>query len=167
MRPKATTGAANPAIPAATMEANMEAVAHATPADQAASTTPLSITLPALAAGEFHGGIHFDESGTPTHWVIGRLPKEPARLDWATHMAQHGDAMPTRREALLLDANARQHIPVGWHWTGEQRAGNVVYAHCQYFGNGVQDFNHKSSQYRVVLVRRVPIQSFTHLACAA
>ena len=133
------------------MEAEMEAVAHAALANQAASTTPLSITLPALAPGEFHGGIHFDESGTPTHWVICRLPKEPSRLDWTTAMAQHGDAMPTRREALLLDANARQHIPAGLYWTGEQHAGYDDFAWCQIFGNGHQVNVPKSGQFRVVL----------------
>ena len=58
--------------------------------------------------------------------------------------------------ALFQDGGAEAFDPA-WYWSSTQHAGDVDYAWCQAFGYGHQDYDHKDSQFRVVLVRRFPL----------
>lgn len=133
--------------------------AKASSAAVAESTTPHTITLPALADGEKYAGFLLDESGAPTHHVILLAGDTSATWKKAVEWAKkQGGELPTRREQSLLFANCQAEFKGDWYWSGEQRAGGSGYAWCQYFANGSQYWLHVDYRYRARAVRRVPIQ---------
>jgi hypothetical protein len=116
------------------------------------------INLPVLKSGERWDGIILKADGTPDYHLV-TLPGESRGThqqltDWAK--AQGGE-LPNRREQRLQMANAAQHFKPDYYWCAERRAGDDAYAWCQYFGNGTQLWDLRSSECHGVAVRRVPI----------
>ena len=126
----------------------------------ATTTATPHLVTPALATGERYAGIALDATGKPTHHVV-LLPEQPAeRLSWNDAIAwaaSIGAELPTRQEAALLFANAKDAFEPAWHWTSEQYAGyasNASTAWYQNFGSGNQNDYGKSCKGRVRAVRR-------------
>jgi hypothetical protein len=120
---------------------------------------------PAPAEGERYVGTIIRADGTGHH--IYRLPLERGKkMKWAKaldYAKEKGAELPDRVESALMYATREEgEYEPEWHWTRDQHAGSVVYAWCQLFDGGGQYFSHKDGAYRVVLVRRVAIQSFSH-----
>lgn len=133
--------------------------AKASSAAVAESTTPRTITLPALADGEKYAGFLLGESGAPTHHVI--LLAGDTSATWKKAVAwakKQGGELPTRREQSLLFANCQAEFKGDWYWSGEQPAGDSDYAWCQDFDDGGQGWGHVGYRCRARAVRRVPIQ---------
>lgn len=120
------------------------------------AATPHLVT-PALATGERYAGIALDTTGKPTHHLV-LLPEQPTeRLSWGEAMAwaaSIGAELPTRQEAALLFANAKDALEPAWHWTSEQYAGFASGAWGQYFGGGTQLSLDQGFKGRVRAVRR-------------
>ena len=123
----------------------------------ATTTATPHLVVPALATGERYAGIALDATGKPTHHV-GLLPEQPTeRLSWDEAMAwaaSIGAELPTRQEAALLFANAKDAFEPAWHWTSEQYAGHASGAWVQFFDDGSQSLNGKGYKGRVRAVRR-------------
>lgn len=127
--------------------------------------SPRSIPLPNLAEGERWAGIQIDPDGSARHLIL--LPGEHPSKTWKQGMALaekagEGIAMPTRRQQSLLFANLPELFQHDWYWSCEQHAGNDASAWMQLFGDGNQFSYLKGYQCRVVLVRSIPIESFSH-----
>lgn len=126
-------------------------------AASATTTATPHLVIPALATGERYAGSALDASGKPTHHVV-LLPEQPAEgLSWDEAMAwaaSIGAELPTRQEAALLFANAKDAFEPDWHWTSEQYAGNASHAWGQIFYDGTQGNTGKGYKGRVRAVRR-------------
>ena len=112
----------------------------------------------------FYAGLVRGEDGAPDHHLVLLDTPQFGPGDWhaaKAWAASLGAALPTRREQSILYANLRERFEDAWYWSGEEVAGYADYAWLQTFGNGDQNDNHKSYQYRARVVRRAPIQSFT------
>lgn len=122
------------------------------------------LTFPALREGERFVGTIVRPDGSGHHII--RMAAEPGkRLNWKDAMAfaaEKGGELPDRPEAALMFATARKDLEEEWYWTREQHAGSAAYAWVQLFGYGLQGNTRKGTQCRVVLVRRVPIESLSH-----
>lgn len=123
--------------------------------DQKVSAT---ITIPDLAEGEINLGLLF-EGAKPKHWVI-LLPgdKEGSHEEMKEFAEKAGGELPTRKEQALAFANGAEHFEEDYYWSLEQPAGRSGYAWCQTFGDGGQDWGHRSTPCRARAVRRVPVQ---------
>ena len=125
--------------------------------ESATTTATPHLVVPALATGERYAGIALDATGKPTHHVV-LLPEQPAeRLSWDDAIAwaaSIGAELPTRQEAALLFANAKDAFEPAWHWTSEQYAGYASGAWGQNFDVGGQDNGVKGYKGRVRAVRR-------------
>lgn len=122
------------------------------------TTAAKTIALPKLQKGEVWGGLLLVE-GKPTHHVI-KLAGEVKGKTWDQAVAwakKHGGALPTRKEARLLHTNAPEAFEKEAYWTSEPYAGDDACAWGQWFGNGGQDYWHKSTTDRAFAVRRVAI----------
>ncbi len=102
-----------------------------------------------------------------TGYHLIRMPLDVAiKVKWQTamdHAVKKAGELPDRPEAALLFATREAgEFSEEWYWTREQHAGDDGYAWCQAFGYGTQDYYRKGLQFRVVLVRRVPIESLSH-----
>ncbi|HEY0843788.1 MAG TPA: DUF1566 domain-containing protein [Noviherbaspirillum sp.] len=64
---------------------------------------------------------------------------------------------PKQTEADAFKAGGAQAFDDAWYWTSTQHAATTDYAWVQYFGNGSQGYDHKSSEYRARAVRRLSI----------
>ncbi len=120
---------------------------------------------PAPGEGERYVGTIIRADGTGHH--IYRLPIERGKkMKWAKAMEyakEKGAELPDRVEGALMYATREDgEYEPEWYWTREQHAGYVDYAWCQDFGGGGQGDDRKDGDCRVVLVRRVAIQSFSH-----
>ena len=114
--------------------------------------------------GEFMG-IGRGTEGQPDYYVY-RGPQSPKRLNHSAALkfaaaCKHGGhrdwRVPDRTDGALLYANGRDQAKSGWHWLEPQSALYGASAWVQHFGNGAQYDYHKSYEFEVVLVRRVPI----------
>lgn len=122
-------------------------------------------THPAPNEGERYVGTIIRVDGSGHH--IYRMPIERGKeMKWdkaLDYAAEKGGELPDRVESALLfatrDAGEFEHE---WYWTREQHAGDVAYAWCQFFDDGDQSYDLKLNEHRVVLVRRVAIQTFSH-----
>ena len=117
--------------------------------------------IPELNEGERYAGIVIDSAtGQPTHHLI-LIPQQPeTRLTWDEAIvwaASIGAELPTRQEAALLFANAKDAFGPEWYWASEECAGLASYAWLQNFGNGTQYYYGKDYKNRVRAIRRVPI----------
>ncbi|MBI4997828.1 MAG: DUF1566 domain-containing protein [Rhodocyclales bacterium] len=131
-------------------------------------TQPAVPQYPAPAAneGERYAGTIIRADGSGHH--IYRLPMTVAiKVKWAEAMKfaeEQGAELPDRVEgAMLFATREKGEFEPEWYWTREQYAGYDGYAWCQYFGDGNQYSLHKDDDARVVLVRRVAIQSIQSL----
>lgn len=154
LKPTATETAEQLGIQARPGESAADFAARAA----SATTTAMPHLAPCpLATGERYAGIALDATGKPTHHVV-LLPEQPAeRLSWDDAIAwaaSIGAELPTRQEAALLFANAKDAFGAAWHWTSEQYAGNASGAWTQYFDDGSQDYYGKGYKGRVRAVRR-------------
>ncbi len=109
--------------------------------------------------GERYAGAILLPNRTGHH--LFRMPMETAiKVKWKPAMeyaAEKTGELPDRVESALLFATKTEgEFEPEWYWTRETHAGYDGYAWCQAFNNGYQDYYHKASQCRVVLVRRVP-----------
>ena len=122
-------------------------------------------THPVPNEGDRYVGAILRADGSGHH--LYRLPLEkglkktwPEALAYAT---EQGAELPDRVEsALLFNTREDGEFEREWYWTREQHAGDDAYAWCQTFGLGGQNYDLKDDELRVVLVRRVAIQSFSH-----
>lgn len=67
-------------------------------------------------------------------------------------------SLPTRAEAALCYATAKDEHEEDWYWTSEQRASFASFAWGTYFGDGYQYGLRKVTSYRARAVRRTPLQ---------
>ncbi len=111
----------------------------------------------ALGGGIFVGAITQPEG---THVAVALLPDQAqdvtwqAALDWAK--AQNAQ-LPTRPMAAMIFANTQDRPQSDWHWTCEEVKD---YASCAWgcnFGNGGQNFSHKSYEGAAVAVRLIQV----------
>lgn len=127
-------------------------------------TTPQPIP-PTPAEGERYIGTIISADGSGHH--LYRQPIERGKkMKWAKaleYATERRAEVPDRVESALMFATREEgEYESEWYWTREQLAGSVDSAWCQGFGSGSQDIIHKGYDCRVVLVRRVPIQSSSH-----
>jgi hypothetical protein len=127
--------------------------------------SPITLDIPAANEGERYIGTILRADGSGHH--IYRLPiVRGQNMTWNDAMAYAKDQaaeLPDRVEGALMFASREEaEYEEAWYWTREQHAGNDDYAWCQNFGYGYQSYYHKSLSNRVVLVRRVSIQSSSH-----
>lgn len=112
-----------------------------------------------LKDDEFYAGIVLGKNGKPDYHLV-LLPAKTDRLTWAkakTWAAKVGGELPTRSEQAILYGNLKSEFESAWYWSGERNAAYSVCAWLQYFGNGHQDYYHKSDEYRARAVRRIYI----------
>lgn len=126
----------------------------------ALKASALTVTISAaslpLAEGERYAGAILKDDGSVDYHVI-LLPGD-VDMTWEAAGAwakEQGGQLPTRREQSLLIANLKAEFKGAWHWSGEQHPTNSDDAYVQHFGNGDQDWTHKSSEYRARAVRRI------------
>ena len=129
--------------------------------DSTATTGAVTISLsrPPTQENERYVGAIVRPDLTGYHLI--RMPLDlDLEMKWKAAMAfaaKQGGELPNRTEsALLFETREEGEFESDWYWTREQHAGIVDFAWCQFVGDGCQGYGHKSSQYRVVLVRRVP-----------
>lgn len=118
------------------------------------------ISLPAididLDPGEHYAGAVLDEHGQVKHHLVLMAAKPDANLDWQAAMewaASVAGELPTRQEQALLYANCKPHLEADWHWSCETEGSS--YARGCDFGNGTQDYHHRSYECCAVAVRRL------------
>lgn len=114
---------------------------------------------PKLNEGEIYVGAIISADGSRNHHII-LLPGAADSINWkdAIKWAEaQGGELPTRREQALLYANLKEQFDGAWYWSSEQRAGDSVYAWCQYFDGGDQYWIDKGGKLRARAVRRVEI----------
>ena len=112
-----------------------------------------------LKDGEHYAGILLGKDGQPDqHLIVVAVAEDggtwAAQKAWATNA---GGELPTRRELNLLRANLRELFAPTWYWSAEGYEGDSAYAWCQYFGLGLQNYDHKIADLRDVAVRRLSI----------
>lgn len=117
--------------------------------------------IPEPNENERYAGIIIDSAtGQPTHHLI-LIPQQPeTHLTWDEAIvwaASIGAELPTRQEAALLFANAKDAFKPNWCWTGEEHACYAFYAWLQHFGNGNQYLTDKGYKGCARAIRRVPI----------
>ena len=123
-------------------------------------TTKKAIELPELNEGEHYAGILIGKDGAPSHHLI-LLPGDVDEHTWEDAKewaASIGGELPSRREQSLLFANLGEQFKRDWYWSAEQHSSNSGWAWCQYFGNGLQDYNYQDHEFRARAVRRLIIQ---------
>jgi hypothetical protein len=89
-------------------------------------------------------------------------------MEWAAKVRDDGHAdfaLPTRNEARVLWANAREAFEPEWHWLSEEY--DRAYAWYQLFSGGDQYDARKVSTLRCRAVRSFILQSFDPSAAAA
>lgn len=114
-----------------------------------------------LKEGEIWAGVILGTEGEADHHLI-LLPGKAASLNWDEAKAfasNAGGELPTRREQSLLYSNLKKEFKDDCYWSGEQHAGDSVYAWYQYFINGNQYIYYKYLKLRVRAVRRQFINS--------
>ncbi|BBB59903.1 hypothetical protein UNDKW_1630 [Undibacterium sp. KW1] len=114
-----------------------------------------------LKPGEIYAGLILGKDGQPDHHLFLLEAKPANKLNWEAAKAwasSVGGELPTRSEQSLLFANAKEQFEPYYYWSGEQDAGDPDYAWVQGFGNGLQDDNRKSYEYRARAVRRLIIE---------
>ena len=128
-------------------------------AEVGAISYPITIPFPKLNEGEKFVGVIVSADGKYRHALI-LLPGESepnnwqAQMEWAASVS--GD-LPDRVESALLFATLRDEFKADWYWTREQHAAYSHSAWLQYFGNGNQNYRHKSNYHRARAVRRAPL----------
>ena len=127
---------------------------------------PIKRTITVFAAtiklrpGEQYAGLVLKDDGTPSHHLVLMAERPDRRLTWEgakDWASKFGGALPTQREAPLIFAHCRSHTKPEWHWLSETYGGNGSCAWACYFGTGDQDSARKSSEFRAVAIRRIPI----------
>ena len=129
---------------------------------KAASAPTATAAQPAIGTpwrGGKYAGISVGEDGQPDGYIILLADKPDAKLtwqgslDWAKTLV---DArLPTKREAALLYANLPGEFDTSdWHWTSTPGSGS--HAWIQYFGDGGQRYDDRSSKCLCRAVRRFP-----------
>ena len=111
---------------------------------------------PKLNEGEQYAGITIKD-GKPVHLILvpGEFEGEwQAAMDWAK---ERGGFLPSRIDHLVLLKNLRGEFKREWYWSNESFYSNDASAWGQYFGNGDQDYDRKSSKLRARAVRYVEI----------
>jgi hypothetical protein len=120
-------------------------------------TVPVTITPPALNAGERWAGIVTTEKGL--HHII-LLPEDQDGAPWKKQMAwakKAGGDLPDRVELATLRRTLPDEFKPDWYWSNEQHAANSGYAWFQDFGNGSQGNGLIYGKLRARAVRRVAI----------
>jgi hypothetical protein len=124
----------------------------------------VGLSIPPAKEGEKYAGAIIRPDGNGHHIFRTAMNFDGKEANWKTAMTyaqEHGLELPDRPEGALLHSVMKDDLPSEWHWTREQHAGSGDFAWAQYFGNGIQYGNHKSTEFRVVLVRRVPFNALT------
>jgi len=123
-------------------------------------TLEISAASIRLAPGEEYAGVILGKDGAPNHHLI-LLPGDQDDINWADAKkwaAEIGGELPSRREQALLFANVKEQFEDRYYWSGEQHASDSACAWCQYFDNGTQGYDTKSTKLRARAVRRLEIQ---------
>jgi hypothetical protein len=117
-----------------------------------------ALAVPTLADGETYAGILLKD-GVPSHHVV-LVPGDAKDLTWKKAIewaAKQGGELPTRKEQVLLFANAAGAFEQDWYWSCKQHAGLESYAWYQNFNDGNQYCNPKNYKLRARAVRRIAI----------
>ncbi|PIG30152.1 hypothetical protein CLU93_4487 [Janthinobacterium sp. 35] len=110
----------------------------------------------AFASGIYAGIIRGVDGGPDQHLVL--VEGEGVDLSWSAAGAwaeSVGGSLPTRAEQALLFANLKDQFKSDWYWSGEQYGPSGAWH--QYFYDGLQLNNFRSSEGRARAVRRLPI----------
>ena len=114
-----------------------------------------------LAPGEHYAGIITGKDGEPSYHLV-LLPGQADDITWDKAMEWAGKqggeyvaSLPTRREQALLYANLKEEFEERAYWSCEAHESASGWAWYQYFGNGLQYYDHKSNELRARAVRRV------------
>ena len=120
-----------------------------------------AIQLPPLEQGETYIGAIGDKAGEIYHLIklageAERAPQEK-QLEWAKSI---GGDLPTKLEAAMLFAHAKDEFKPEAYWTNEtffdsDDPEDTAWAWCQYFDNGFQDDYRKNDSLRAGAVRRL------------
>lgn len=119
-----------------------------------------------VGEGGVFAGVMRGENGQPDYLLIVHAEQSPAKpwqqqLDWAKGLQADGHQdfrLPTRREMLVLYANAKDLFEDAWYWTSESNASLPSDAWLQDFGDGYQGYGLKGFSYRARAVRSVILQ---------
>lgn len=121
------------------------------------------LQIPPLSEGETYIGAIGNKSGEVYHVVL--LPGDNDRaphakqIEWAKSI---GGDLPTKLEAAMLFAHAKDEFKSEWYWTNEdfvdpEDPDDSGWAWSQYFSDGYQHSLRKFYQLRARAVRRLPI----------
>lgn len=116
--------------------------------------------LPALGEaldGGIFAGITTTKEGV--HAAVVLLPARGEDLNWkaAQEWAKDtGGELPSRPVAALLFANAKKHLPGGWHWTSESDGASWAW-YCGF--DGGDQISRRSAELSAVAVRQIPLSS--------
>jgi hypothetical protein len=113
-----------------------------------------------LCPGEIYAGLILGQNGERDYHLVVMAQQPDRKLTWqkAKEWAGSiGGELPTRREQLVLFANAQRAFTNGWYWSGEQHAAYHDYAWGQNFYFGSQNDFRKSYGERARAVRRIYI----------
>ncbi len=114
--------------------------------------------------GGIFAGLRNSEDGQGLVALILSPEVTNKRLPWAKAVAWakkvrtdgHKDfSLPDRFESAQLYACVRDHVELGWYWTGTQSSSGVAFG--QHFVNGSQGYADESYEGRVRAVRRLPL----------
>jgi len=113
-----------------------------------------SFAIPTARQGERYLGSIIEPSGRVRHSFL--LPGDDEKnwndgMAWAK--AAGGDLLDRIEQAMAL-AHMPEEFKKEAYWSNTQHAGNSLSAWCQYFDNGDQNYDLKSSELRVRAVRR-------------
>ena len=111
-----------------------------------------------LRPGEVYAGLILGKNDEPDYHLFLLADTPSDKLNWgdAKKWAESVNGeLPTRREQSLLFANCKEQFEAAWYWSCEQYAAYPDYAWMQTFGNGYQNYDHKSGSYRARAVRRL------------
>lgn len=162
------THGANPKLDSEMKQERLrDLIRHLSGIDSEAQAVELSshgIHFPAttieMKRGEEYAGLILGKDGEVSYHLI-LLPGAADSINWkdAIKWAEaQGGELPTRREQALLYANLKEQFDGAWYWSSEQRAGDSVYAWCQYFDGGDQGWGGKGDERRARAVRRLIIE---------
>ncbi len=121
-------------------------------------STEKTIAIPELNEGEIYVGAIIKPDGTGHHAIL--LPGDNDDASWDDQMEwakSIGGDLPDRVEQALLYKYLPDQFKKEWYWSNTQPSGASVYAWCQDFSYGYQDYTREDGKLRARAVRRSPI----------
>ncbi len=123
------------------------------------SALPISVSMPDLNDGEKWVGCIISANGLKAEHIVLR-PGQSEPANWQSQMAwaeSIGGHLPDRCEQAMLYKFMKDEFKEEAYWSCETHANNAGWAWFQYFYDGGQDLNSKSSELRARAVRRISV----------